>query len=70
MIPTEQWKEVCFNGVYDAYRKKSITLHEAGKLRVSIKQPIDEGRMDNDTRERTGGVCPTQTEAPDIEGKS
>ena len=55
MISAEQYKEDMFLGVTDAVLSGKLTLTEAGNLRLSIKEPIDELRMWTDTNKRLEG---------------
>lgn len=58
MLSAKQWKQDCFDGIVAAHLSKTIKVWEGGKLRLSIKEPVDEVRMNADTRSRTGGACP------------
>lgn len=58
MLPNDRWKEVIFDVVVDVCMRREVTINEAGKLRLSIKEPINEDRMNADTRARTEGRCP------------
>lgn len=50
--PEENWKHVMSIGVSVAQLLGVISLTEAGRLQTSIRLPIDEKRMDEDTARR------------------
>jgi hypothetical protein len=54
-----QWKLDMTDGIVAASQAGLIDKAEVGALHASIKKPIDHHQMDADTRQRTGGKCPT-----------
>ena len=52
MIAGEQWKQDMFDGIVNSFLNNTISVEEAGKLRLSVKEPIDELRAQADTNRR------------------
>ena len=59
MIASQQYREDMFDGIVATHLSRKITAAEGGKLRLSVKAPIDEANMNADTWARTHGACPT-----------
>lgn len=60
MIPDRLWQQDMTDGTHAACMAKKCGCGGAGRLRESIKKPINHQRMYRDTFRRTGGKCPTQ----------
>lgn len=58
----DQWKQDMFDGITAAFMSNTITINEAGRLRMSSKKTINSEQMGADTARRTGGLCPTKCE--------
>ena len=56
MIPNEQYKQDMFDGIIAAFFKKTISVEEAGRLRISVKEDVDLLRMFVDTNKRLGRI--------------